>query len=187
MKLVWQILLGVLIPAYLVGAGALTHFGYNQYFSIPSTYVDISAVFYSLFALNVYTIVVEVFRVSSWWGLLIFGVLLGALVVGLYKLKIVGKLIAALLIILMLIKLLFGMVQFGEGIAKTQTRYLTPVLPCATLASTTERYIVPVLTGDTAIIVTIDEDKKLQPGFMVRNIKDLGCVLRFEEIGQVKH
>lgn len=121
MKQVWQILLGVLIPAYLIGAGALTHFGYNQYFSIPSSYVDISTVFYSLFALNIYTIAVEVLHASSWLALLILGFLLGVLVVSLYKLKTAGRLIIIFFIGLILIKLLFGMIQFGEGIAKTQT------------------------------------------------------------------
>ncbi len=168
-----NVLLATLIPAYLFGAAILTHYGYNNFYGIPPEYISTSGTFYAIFALNIYSLTSAILSTILWWQWPIVLAVIGLLFF-LYAIGGIWRLLVTSLIVIILVKALFGMITLGEIIAKTQARYLEPSSECL-VSIAGKPYVIPVVRGDDAVLVPVDQDRVMSGTFLVKSIIGMGC------------
>ncbi len=166
------------LAIYLYAITILTQFGFGSYFGIPSAFVEASITANTVyFYILAQAMVKLVIAIKWWWILIVF--------ISYWILKVFDEnQIKYVAMIFMLISIYF-FVSFGNLLASTQTNFLT--LPNGCLdGNSSQRYVVPVVYQGEGIIVPIDENNKMSGGFIVKDLSELNCRLKHEEVGSIK-
>lgn len=172
-----------IISLYVIGATILFQYGYNSYFNIPYEYIGASTINYTLFSYSIFNLALAVVKAIAWWEwlLIIVGFLVAAFF---YVFSRFWRIVISLAFGALLVWLLVSCVQFGEFIARHQTNFLVLSASCPPVGES-KSYVIPMISNNQAILVPIDENRKMQGSFLVKDVSQLGCNIEHKEVGAV--
>lgn len=167
MKKLWPI---PVITAYIYGITILAIHGYNSYFNIPYSLMDISIVSNTVYLNMLVMTILSMIKSMSFLGWSIWIVIITVLAFSYHKVRylFIG------LFTLFLIIFLFKSVTLGEQIAKNSTNFFIPSQNCKSIDNT-QKYIIPAFYNGEAILIPIDNERKMVNGFLLKDISDLNC------------
>lgn len=177
-KLLWSIP-GATI--YLYALTILTQYGFLSYFNIPTNFITFSPVDSTLLAYNLFKLGLAIITLIHWWWWALFAIII-VIVIFFDKEDIIAWTITTLSVLF-----LYNAVNFGNFIAKNQTRFLTLPSNCPSVVeNATTTYVIPA-TYDTKIaLVPVDTiTRKMTGGFFVKDMSKLPCQLEYKEIGKI--
>lgn len=179
MKNLWNI---PVLSVYFYAVTILTQYGYNSYFGIPSNFIEASIKENIIYFFQLLQIASEVAGIMGWW---MWIVIILAVCVVLYLSNHRYQWVVSSLGAILLGVLLWGSYNFGELIAANTTNFYVLPSKCASINGDGS-YIIPSFYDGKAILVSIDRDnKRTEGGFLIRNISDLLCEMKQEEIGRI--
>lgn len=173
-----------LISVYLYAVTILTQYGFNSYFNIPPNFIEASiqgntVYFYQLFQLALAVIGLMKFWM---WAVLAIGFLM---IVLLHIFELRYEIFLYPILILVIGGVLFGSYNFGNFIAASTESFYVLSSDCPS-AGRDGNYIIPIFYEGKAILVPIDgTTKKLQNGFIVKEMSELACKIELKEIGRI--
>lgn len=179
MSKLWSI---PVVSVYLYGITILTQYGYNSYFSIPSSLVESSITQNFVYFFQIFQLASAVAGVMKWWMWAVF--VAGALMIlFFYFFHQWWQKIISFGFLILLVYFLQGAHDFGQLLAKSSGDFYVPSQPCIGIPE--GRYIIPNFYQGEAILVPIDESNKMIGGFLVKDLSELNCSVKSEHTGSV--
>lgn len=179
MKKLWNI---PVLSVYFYAVTILTQYGHNSYFGIPSNFIEASIKENIVYFFQLLQIASGVAGLMGWW---MWIVVIVAVCVVLYLSNCRYRWVVSFLGAILLGVLLWGSYNFGGLIAANTTNFYSLSSKCASMSGE-GLYIIPSFYDGKAILVSIDgNNKKMNGGFLIRNISDLPCELEQKEIGKI--
>ena len=158
------------LTIYLYAITILAQFGFNNYFNIPYNFVEGSITTNTVYARTLVQLLVSMFTSMGFWGWFNFLVVLALVVdVVVMVFRKPGTIFSGILV-LIAIAFLWGSVSFGNLVAKTDTSFYVLPAGCLSTAEASTTYIVPNFYEGKAMVVPVDENKKIAGGFFLQEI-----------------
>lgn len=174
MKSFWKL---PVLTIYLYAITILAQFGFNNYFGIPYNFVEGSVITNTIYVYTLVQLAIGVFASMGFWGWFDFLVILifaFAVIVMLFNRP--GRVISGFAA-LIAIAFLWGSVSFGQLIAKTEPSFYVVPTDCLSNVVASTTYIVPNFYEGKAIVVPVDENKKIEGSFFLQDISSPACQL----------
>jgi hypothetical protein len=111
-----------------------------------------------------------------WWRIIILLLVLLCTLFFLHRYKTVAA--------LTLIFIAYGFYNFGYFSAQNQPAFFVPSSGCPVIGPA-KQYVAVSVSDGKAILVSIDDNRHLKPGFMVKDMSELPCGLEFRDIGKI--
>lgn len=182
MNKLWSI---PVISLYLYVTTILTQYGFNSYFDIPYSFIEVSIRENIIYFFQLFQLASNVIGLMGWW--MWFLVPLTLLFMFLSYNTLTQK-IVSLVIIIFFIVFLWNSYNFGNTIASSMTDFYSIPENCLEDIGNSEDslYIIPVFQNDKAVIIPLNKnDNKIQGGFIVKDLSDINCKIEKKEIGNV--
>ena len=170
--------------AYFWIATILFQYGHNSYFFIPPNFIEVSIRDNIIYFFTLTQIATGVAKSLTFW-IWILLIMLTLIIWIFYILSNFTKKIFLVFILILVIFSLRWSYSFGNLWAETRTTYHTIPEGCLSVEDEI-KYIIPFFYGTKAIIISIDEDNRNIAGsFLVREVADLDCEIKQEDIGKI--
>ena len=171
-----------MISVYLYGITILTQYGFNSYFNIPSSFIESSIKENIIYFFQLFQLASSVAGLMKWWMWLV-AILAILIITFFYNFSGYRKVIA-LCGTLLLGYLLYGSYNFGILLAKNTSTFYVPAQNCSSLDKNTS-YIIPNFYQGKAILVSVDNNKKLTGSVLVKDLSEPGCSTELKYIGLI--
>lgn len=180
MSKLWSI---PVISVYLYGITILTQYGFNSYFNIPSSFIESSIKENIVYFFQLFRLASVVVGFMKWWmwAVVILAVLV---IIFLFYSHSFWKKTISFCGILLLSYLLYGSYNFGILLAKNTIAFYVPSQNCASLEKDTQ-YIIPNFYQGKAILVPVNNDKKMTGSVLVKDLSESGCATEIKYIGLI--
>lgn len=172
-----------IITAYIYSITILTYYGYVSFFNIPSSFVSASIQGNVIYLFFLFGILKAVTGLMAWWMWVIFGFLM-AIIAFIYYCNTWYSLIIKLLIAVPFILFLISSYNFGGFLAANSKNFYILSSDCQSVGSDNS-YIIPAMSETEAVLIPIDENKKMKGGFLIKNMAELSCKMEMREIGKI--
>jgi len=173
-KYIWSIP-GIAVFFYAVTV--LFQYGYLTYFNIPAGFIRGSIADNIVFAHDLIRMGLAILALLRWWRIIILLLVLLCTLSFLQRYKTVAA--------LTLVFIAYGFFNFGTFSAQNQMAFFMPSSGCPAIGPE-KRYVAVSVSDGKAILVSIDDNRHLKPGFMVEDMSELPCGLELRNIGQIE-
>ncbi|NTV44789.1 MAG: hypothetical protein HGA67_03800 [Candidatus Yonathbacteria bacterium] len=165
----------------------LTQYGYNSYFNIPASFIDVSIRENIVYLFELFHVALAILGLFAWWVWMGVIVLSVAVFFGISSHRWGSKTLLVLVRVIFSLFLLFMLYQsygFGTYIAENSTEFYVPVSDCVFVEENFS-YIIPTFYQDRIIFVMIDKNRKMTGNILLGGSKDLGCMIEKKHVGLV--
>jgi hypothetical protein len=170
------------ISVYLYAATILTQYGFNSYFNIPPNFMEASIKENIVYFFQLFQLASAVAGLMKLWMWAV--VILAVLIITFFYSFSGYKKFIALCGTLLLGYLLYGSYNFGMLLAKNTAEFYVPVQNCASLEKDVT-YIIPNFYQGKAILVPIDNARKMNGSILIKDLSELGCATERKYVGVV--
>lgn len=181
MKKLWSI---PLITVYLYIATVLTTVGYFDYFGVPSYFVEASIQSNVIYFFSLLNLTSAIFSAMRWWTLLIV-IVVAIFIFLFYHSARWRRWLVTAVGTLILCWALFHSFSFGKTLARYNTTYLVPATGCASFGTSTQYIGMGAFEGKEIFIPVDPATRKLQGGFMLKDLSEASCVFEHRNFGQI--
>ncbi len=178
-KFFWSIP-GIAIYVYVINI--LAQYGWNMYYKLPASFIDASIASNTTFLHLIISSIFELIKINL-VGDLIFIIIVLLIIYASDKFN--GKKSLIFLVTLMAFFIGWEFYDFGFNLAKVNGTFFVAESGCLPEASST-RYVAPIIYNNNAVFIPINNDNKMEGGFLVKDLSQMSCVIKMTEIGQLK-
>lgn len=171
------------ISVYLYGITILTQYGFNSYFNIPSNFIEASIKENIIYFFQLFQLASAVAGLMKWWMWAVV-IIAGLIIFFFFSFHSLWRKLISFAGLLLLGYLLYGSYNFGIILAKNSAEFYVPAANCELLEKDTP-YIIPSFYQGKAILVPIDENRKMTGSILVKDLAELGCSTEKKYVGFV--